>query len=35
LTGLAILTLKGNPISDFSPVKDIYPQLREKDFEMN
>jgi len=29
------LMLAGNPITDFSPVRDIYPQLGEKDFELN
>jgi len=38
LSGEAYLTslkLAGNPIEDFSPLADIYPNLEEKDFEMN
>lgn len=37
LTGLAnlkVLDLEGNPIEDYSPLADIYPNLEEKDFEM-
>jgi internalin A len=38
LAGLSKLTyilLSGNPATDFSPLKDVYPNLEEKDFEMN
>ncbi len=34
LTNLKVLDLKGNPIEDYSPLADIYPNLEEKDFEM-
>lgn len=36
LSGLKLtrLRLNGNPIADFSPIKDIYPTLTEKDFEI-
>lgn len=36
LSGLRLegLKLNGNPIKDFSPIKDIYPNLIEKDFEI-
>jgi len=33
MTNLAILKLNNNPIQDYSPIQDIYPKLREKDFE--
>ena len=38
LTGLSKLTsvlLSGNPATDYSPLKDVYPNLEEKDFEMD
>lgn len=35
LTNLKELKLSKNPISDFSPLKDIYPELEFSDFEMN
>jgi hypothetical protein len=34
LTNLKVLDLEGNPIEDYSPLADIYPNLEEKDFEM-
>lgn len=34
LTKLTSLKLAGNPIEDFSPLADIYPNLEEKDFEL-
>ena len=34
LTKLKVLKLKGCPIDDLSPLKDIYPNLEEKDFEL-
>ncbi len=34
LTSLKVLDLEGNPIEDYSPLADIYPNLEEKDFEM-
>jgi internalin A len=34
LVNLKSLTLSGNPIEDYSPLADIYPNLAEKDFEM-
>ncbi len=36
LIGLPLtrLRLNGNPIADFGPIKDIYPKLTEKDFEV-
>ncbi|RPJ73382.1 MAG: hypothetical protein EHM20_12320 [Alphaproteobacteria bacterium] len=35
LTNLKELNLEGNPIKDYSPLKDIYPNLEKKDFELN
>lgn len=35
LTKLTSLKLAGNPIEDYSPLADIYPNLAEKDFELN
>jgi internalin A len=35
LTKLKRLQLSENAITDFSPLKDIYPNLVEKDFELN
>ena len=35
LTNLKELYLEGNPIKDYSPLKDIYPNLEKKDFELN
>ena len=35
LTKLKQLTLKNTAVTDFSPLKDIYPNLTEKDFELN
>jgi len=35
LTKLTSLKLAGNPVKDFSPLADIYPNLGEKDFDMN
>jgi Leucine-rich repeat (LRR) protein len=34
LTNLKELALSNNPITDYSPLKDIYGQLEGKDFEM-
>ena len=34
LTGLTSLMLDGNPIEDYAPLVDIYPNLTEKDFEI-
>jgi hypothetical protein len=34
LKNLKVLKLTGNPITDFSPLEDIYPLLEEKDFEL-
>lgn len=35
MTKLTSLKLGGNPVADYSPIADIYPNLEEKDFEMN
>jgi Leucine-rich repeat (LRR) protein len=35
LTNLKEVMLEGNPIKDYSPLKDIYPNLEKKDFELN
>jgi internalin A len=35
LTKLTHVLLSGNPATDYSPLKDVYPNLEEKDFEMN
>ena len=35
LTKLTSLKLAGNPVEDYSPLTDIYPNLAEKDFELN
>jgi Leucine-rich repeat (LRR) protein len=35
LTNLKELNLEGNPIKDYSPLKDIYPNLEKKDFKLN
>ncbi|MPN10469.1 Internalin-A [bioreactor metagenome] len=35
LTNLTALTLGSNPIADYSPLAGIYPNLTEKDFELN
>ena len=35
LTKLTSLKLAGNPVEDYSPLADIYPNLTEKDFELN
>jgi internalin A len=37
LAGLSKLTnvlMSGNPATDYSPLKDVYPNLEEKDFEL-
>ena len=35
LTKLTILELRDNPFEDYSPVTEIYPNLREKDFTLD
>jgi internalin A len=35
MTKLQSLLVSGNPIEDYSPLADIYPNLTEKDFEIN
>ncbi len=35
MTKLTSLLLSGNPVEDYSPLGDIYPNLTEKDFELN
>jgi Leucine-rich repeat (LRR) protein len=35
LTNLKTLELKDTAVTDFSPLKDIYPNLTDKDFELN
>lgn len=35
LTELTYILLSGNPATDYSPLADVYPNLEEKDFEMN
>ena len=38
LAGLSKLTsilLSGNPATDYSPLAEVYPNLEEKDFEIN
>ena len=35
MTKLTSLKLKGNPVEDYTPLDDIYPNLVEKDFEIN
>ena len=34
MTKLTSLKLGGNPVEDYSPLADIYPNLEEKDFEI-
>ncbi len=35
LTKLTHVLLSGNPATDYSPLKDVYPNLEEKDFELD
>lgn len=35
LSKLKYVLLSGNPATDYSPLKDVYPNLEEKDFEIN
>jgi Leucine-rich repeat (LRR) protein len=35
LTKLTNILLSGNPATDYSPLKDVYSNLEEKDFEIN
>ena len=35
LKALKVLLLEGNPITDYSPLKEVYSQLEGKDFEID